>query len=105
VRAERLSSAEDQAELEDRVRAALCTVIDPEVGLSLVDLGFVHSIVIKHPEVNVVLALPEPQCPFIEYFVDQIRRTVKRVDGIERVLVTFLDGPATELTIEEPEMI
>jgi len=104
VRAEMPSPAEDQAELEQRVRAALSTVIDPEVGLSLVDLGFVHSIGVEHPQVNVVLALPEPQCPFIEYFVDQIRRKVKGVDGIERVLVTFLDEPATEVTMEEPEM-
>ena len=50
-------------------------------------------------QVEVCLALPEPQCPFMEYFVQQSQRKVEGLNGIERVEVTFLDEP---LSAEKP---
>ncbi len=84
----------EEAELALRVRDALREVIDPEVGVSLVELGFVRDVVVNEEQVEVRLALPEPECPFMEYFVDQIRRTVRSLNGVRRVEVTFLDEPS-----------
>lgn len=89
----------EEADLTLRVRDVLREVIDPEVGVSLVELGFVHDVITDANQVEVRLALPEPQCPFMEYFVQQIRRKVKGLNGIERVEVTFLDEP---LSAEKP---
>jgi len=81
----------EEAELLRRVQATLREVIDPEVGLSLVDLGFVHDVAVEEKRVEVRLALPESECPFMDYFSDQIRRRVMALNGIEHVGVTFLD--------------
>ncbi len=81
----------EEAELALRIRDALREVIDPEVGVSLVDLGFVRDVVVNHEQVEVRLALPEPECPFMKYFVEQIRLTVRRLNGVRQVEVTFLD--------------
>nr|MBC7245555.1 serine O-acetyltransferase [Chloroflexota bacterium] len=81
----------EEAELMKRVQAALREVIDPEVGLSLVDLGFVHDVAVRENQVEVRLALPESECPFIEYFSDQIQRRVMMLNGIEQVRVAFVD--------------
>jgi serine O-acetyltransferase len=83
------------AELALRVRDALQEVIDPEVGVSLVELGFVRDVVVNQEQVEVCLALPEPGCPFMEYFVEQIRRTIRGLNGVRRVEVTFLDEPSS----------
>jgi serine O-acetyltransferase len=97
----------EDAELARRVRDALREVIDPEVGVSLVELGFVHDVAVDAEQVHVGLAIPEPECPFMEYFVDEIRHKVKGLNGIERVQVTFLDAPprlerpASDLWVKE----
>ncbi|MGC8787357.1 MAG: serine O-acetyltransferase [Anaerolineae bacterium] len=82
----------EEAELVQRVHAALREVIDPEVGLSLVDLGFVHDVAVRENQVEVRLALPESECPFMDYFSDQIRRRIMTLNGIEHVGVTFVDA-------------
>jgi len=101
--AERIAPpARDESDLASRVHNVLREVIDPEVGVSLVDLGFVHDVIIDGKRVRVQLALPEPQCPFMEYFVEQIRRKVKSLNGLDIVEVTFLDqlSPAERQTTE-----
>lgn len=84
----------ESAEIEQRIRQALREVIDPEVGVNLVDLGFVHDVLVNGEQVEVRLALYEPECPFMEHFADQIRRRVKAINGITRVEVAFLDRQA-----------
>lgn len=81
----------EEAELMQRVHAALREVIDPEVGLSLVDLGFIHDVAVQENQVEVRLALPESECPFMDYFADQIHRRVMTLNGIEHVSVIFVD--------------
>lgn len=81
----------EEAELMKRVYAALREVIDPEVGLNLVDLGFVHNITVQEKQVEVRLVLPESECPFMDYFSDQIRRRILTLNGIEQVRVTFVN--------------
>ena len=88
--AEGAALAQPVADLKVRVYSALREVIDPEVGISLVDLGFVRDVLVGEKVIEVRLAIPEPECPFMEYFVDQIRRKVKNLNGIEQVEVTFL---------------
>lgn len=80
------------AELEQRVREALNEVLDPEVGVSLVQLGFVRGVVVSGEQVEVHLALDDPRCPMMEHFVEQIRRKVKGLNGIRRVEVTLVDN-------------
>jgi serine O-acetyltransferase len=83
----------EDLELEQRIRLALDEVIDPEVGVSLVQLGFLRGVAVRGEDVEVQLALDDPHCPMIEYFVEQVRRKVKGVNGIQRVEVTLLDSP------------
>jgi len=82
------------AELEQRVREALNEVLDPEVGVSLVQLGFVRGVIVSGEQVEVRLALDDPRCPMMEHFVEQIRRKVRALNGIHSVEVTLVDsGP------------
>jgi len=81
-----------EAELEQQVRQALTEVLDPEVGVSLVQLGFVRGVTVHGEEVEVCLALDDPRCPLMEYFVEQIRRKVRALNGIHSVQVTLVDN-------------
>ncbi|MBL7183232.1 MAG: serine O-acetyltransferase [Anaerolineae bacterium] len=78
---------------EEEIREALKEVIDPEVGISVVDLGLIKEIVINGRAVEVRMVLTTPACPLIGYLVEQVRRKTKSVDGVETVEVTILDEP------------
>jgi len=70
------------------VMAALGRVIDPEVGISIVDLGLVNSVHIDSSgNVNVALALTTPECPVISQLGEQTSKTVIGVPGVRRATV------------------
>ncbi len=79
--------------LETRIRQALKEVIDPEVGINIVDLGLVKEIITNDRAVEVRMVLTTPACPLIDYLVEQVRRKARSVDGVETVEVTILDEP------------
>lgn len=47
----------------DMVQTALKAVIDPEIGLNIVDLGLIYHIDITPTEIRVVMTLTTPGCP------------------------------------------
>jgi metal-sulfur cluster biosynthetic enzyme len=80
---------------EGDVRAALEPVIDPELGLSVVDLGLVYDVAIS-PEgaVHVTFTATTPGCPVTEILAYGIFRAVSALEGVTAV--------STELVWEPP---
>jgi metal-sulfur cluster biosynthetic enzyme len=76
---------------EMSVRDALRQVIDPELGINIVDLGLVYAIEIDGTRVRVVMTMTSPACPLGDYLKDLIDSMVKwrvrEVEGVEIVLV------------------
>ena len=64
---------------QERVREALCSVDDPEVGMNIVDLGLVYRIDIAPESVRVELTMTTPACPMGELITDNARRAVAAV--------------------------
>jgi serine O-acetyltransferase len=79
--------------LEARVRQALRDVIDPEVGINVVDLGLIKDVAVENGRVAVRMVLTTPDCPLASYLVEQIRRSARRVNGVQAVEVTLSDEP------------
>jgi serine O-acetyltransferase len=82
-----------EGEMETQIREALKEVLDPEVGINIVDLGLIKEIVINGGAVEVRMVLTTPACPLVGYLVEQVRRKTRSVDGVEAVEVTILDEP------------
>jgi radical SAM protein with 4Fe4S-binding SPASM domain len=80
----------------ERITQALRTVVDPELGLSVVELGLIYGIAIEGGAVRVTMTLTAAGCPLHEVMADWVRQAVLRVPGVERVdvAVTF-DPPWT----------
>lgn len=74
---------------ETNVRDALHEVLDPELGINVVDLGMVGPITVKEDSVVVNMRLTSMSCPFWELFVEQVKAAVGAVDGIREVQVMF----------------
>jgi len=78
---------------ETRIREALKEVIDPEVGIDIVDLGLIKDIIIQGNHVEIDMILTSKACPLVDHLTDQIKRKVLGVCGIELVEVKVLDEP------------
>jgi metal-sulfur cluster biosynthetic enzyme len=61
---------------EERIREALRSVDDPEVGMNIVDLGLVYRIDIAPQRVRVELTMTTPACPMGDLISENAHRAV-----------------------------
>ena len=80
----------------DEARAALATVIDPEVGLDIVEMGLVYWVEIPADEsgqVNVTMTLTTPGCPLHDVLVDGVERALLGAGATLPVVDVVWDPP------------
>ncbi|PRQ12296.1 sodium:proton antiporter [Corynebacterium sp. 13CS0277] len=73
---------------QDAVQAALATVIDPEIGRPVTELGMIDSVDIDGATVRVHLLLTIAGCPMRSTLVDGVEKAVGAVEGVNSVEVT-----------------
>ncbi len=78
---------------EEQIREALRPVIDPEIGMSVVDMGMIREIVVNGDQVEVKMVLTVPFCPLAGMITEQVRRAAAGVEGVKEARVTLLDEP------------
>jgi metal-sulfur cluster biosynthetic enzyme len=71
------------------VLEAMRDVMDPELGINVVELGMVGAIEITGGDVLINLRLTSMSCPFWDLFAEQVKLAVEPVDGVARVMVQF----------------
>ncbi|MEN8238311.1 MAG: metal-sulfur cluster assembly factor [Actinomycetota bacterium] len=79
--------------LSDAALAALGDVIDPELGISIVDLGLVYDVSIHGKTVRVTMTTTSPVCPLGGFLTKQVERRVEQLDGIDFVEVMMVTDP------------
>jgi metal-sulfur cluster biosynthetic enzyme len=75
------------------VREALRSVIDPELGINLVDLGLVYDVAVSDGIAYVTLTTTTPACPIGAFLEDQVRFAVLRLPGILGIEVELVHEP------------
>lgn len=79
---------------EAAVMQALGTVFDPDLGMSIVDLGLVYDVRVRGGAVGITMTLTAPGCPIHDIMAEWVRTAVMRVPGVEHVEVTLTFEPA-----------
>jgi len=75
---------------EEEIRKALEAVIDPEIGISVVDLGMIREIEVNGGRVEIKMVLTAPGCPLADYLVQQVQQAAQSVEGITQAHVILL---------------
>jgi metal-sulfur cluster biosynthetic enzyme len=69
----------------------LLTIIkDPELGISIVDLGLVYKVEVTEESVDILLTFTTPACPFASSIIQQIEQIIESTLGLEAAItITF----------------
>ena len=78
----------------EQVREALKEVFDPEIPVSIVDLGLVYDIKVDPEEVvHVTMTLTTPGCGMAQQIAYQAKDKAKSVPGVKDAKVTVVWEP------------
>ena len=71
---------------EQNIYDAISTVIDPEVGFNLVEMGLIYGVDINDDNsVLVTMTLSTPSCPLHEMLMNWTKEAVMKVEGVASV--------------------
>jgi metal-sulfur cluster biosynthetic enzyme len=79
---------------EELVREALQNVFDPELRMSIMELGLVYDVDVTDGNVKVIYTLTSPACPLGPVIDGQIHDTLLDLPGVKDVV--------TEMTLTPP---
>lgn len=89
----------DQTQADEQlafdVEEAMYEVVDPELGINVVDLGLVYDIWIEDESVAVIhMTLTSPACPLTDMLTAQTESEVMQVEGITAYKLNWVWSPA-----------
>jgi metal-sulfur cluster biosynthetic enzyme len=67
------------ADLQAPVAAALTRVVDPEVALSIVDVGLIYGVRIDERQAQVRLTMTSAACPVADLIIEEVEDELDRV--------------------------
>ena len=90
---------------DDAMNTAMKAVVDPEIGINVVDLGLVYGYDrdVEARKVTVVMTLTSMGCPLTELIHQQVTLILTRLPGIDEVDVEFTFSPpwSTDMISDE----
>ena len=78
---------------EKQVRSKLKEVLDPEIGINIVDLGLIYDVEVDKAQVNIKMTFTTPACPLLGYIVNNVQSKVRELKGVSDVQVQFVWEP------------
>lgn len=87
------------------VLAALQPVIDPELNISIVDLGLVRGVTVDEEggTVAIELTLTSPMCPLGPEIMAAVRSAVTALPGVQQTTVELVWSPLWDPRVDATE--
>ena len=63
--------------LSEEAKEALREVVDPEIGLNIIELGLIRDVSISEEDAHVVMILTTPFCPYGPALLEMARKKVE----------------------------
>ena len=78
---------------EETVLENLKQIIDPEVGINIVDMGLIYGVDIKDEMVGITMTLTSPGCPVGPQLVNGTQNVTQQLEGVDEVNVDVVWTP------------
>ncbi len=81
---------------------AISTVIDPEVGFNLVEMGLIYDAIIDDAcNVHVIMTLSTQGCPLHQMIKQWVGEAVEKLEGVGTVEVEVVWEPAWNISMAD----
>lgn len=80
---------------KDFVLKKIAEILDPDLGISIVELGLIYNVSVKGKTVEVLMTLTTPMCPLASTIEGQIKKNLK--GHASQVYVSFTFNPPWNL--------
>lgn len=87
----------------DKIKETLKQVIDPELGVNIVDLGLVYEVTFSDGHVNVRMTLTTPGCPMHDTITSGVERALLELADVDTVNVDVVWSPQWTPDLMTPE--
>lgn len=89
----------------DTIKEAIKEVIDPEIGINIVDLGLIYDVIPNEDTgiVDVNMTLTSPGCPAGPEITSAVWMTVKRLPGVKDCEVKLVWSPRWDPQVHASE--
>ena len=75
---------------EEIVLEQIKQVIDPDLGLNIVDMGLIYGVDINDDIVDITMTLTSPGCPAAPQLLNGSQTVVQQLDGVEEVNINVV---------------
>ncbi len=90
---------------KEQVYDAIKTVIDPEVGFNVVDMGLIYDVDIDDKNnVHVKMTLSTRGCPLHQMMQQWVKEAVEKLPGVGEVTVEIVWDPPWNITMASEEV-
>ncbi|MEN1970339.1 iron-sulfur cluster assembly protein [Lentibacillus sp. N15] len=81
--------------LASEVGASLFDVIDPELGINVMDLGLIYDIEVdEDSNVRIIMTLTTPGCPMHDSIANGVKYRVSQLNDVKEIDVDLVWEPA-----------
>lgn len=82
---------------------AISTVIDPEVGFNLVEMGLIYDAIVDDDacNVHVIMTLSTQGCPLHQMIKQWVYEAVEKLDGVGTIEVEVVWEPAWNISMAD----
>ncbi len=94
-------------EIEEKIVEMIKTVYDPEIPVNIYDLGLIYKIdVAEDGETSIDMTLTAPNCPAVDFIVEDVRQKVESVEGVTSTIINIVFEPEwdKEMMSEEAKL-
>ncbi|AKP67842.1 metal-sulfur cluster assembly factor [Companilactobacillus ginsenosidimutans] len=82
----------------DEIMEALENVIDPELGIDIVNLGLIYGLEIEGSKCTVTMTLTTMGCPLSDMINNDIHQAVESVEGIDSCDINLVWYPIWDMS-------
>ncbi|MDC1419622.1 metal-sulfur cluster assembly factor [Euryarchaeota archaeon] len=88
---------------EEEIMKFLANVEDPEMKISVIDLGLIYGLKIESAHVEIDMTLTSPGCPVAPELMAAVHRAALMADGIESAHVNLTFSPLWDPRVHASE--
>lgn len=88
---------------KDKILDSLKEVIDPELGVDIVNLGLVYSVEIDESNIRILMTMTTPSCPMHTYLTAQTAQKVEQLYPWMKIAVKLVWDPPWDANMMSDE--